>query len=280
MVWYGAAPMRQLFLTMVMVLSSACVKRVVPVPTEATVTLGGQKASYRDWSRVVDLCMVDPTVVQRDFDSMSALLANFLGQTAAGPDGVWAEEHVALLQEGQRVLPTPLALQKTSLGQVRSAGCKFQGAIRTEELNDQATRRLAEAPALLEVVKAKKAVAAWRDALPAAQQMARERSCAPPAKGQKPAPGPLLFAAFEDEKGRTEWLFCDGAKVAASPGNVPAYEAAAVDPSAKKAKKPADPKAYLEAQAKFPSSEVNRAPKLPSRRAAAKDDAKEPEGLD
>lgn len=270
--------MKRLWVLMALVtFSTACVKRVVAVPTEATVSLGGQKASYRDWSRVVDLCMVDPAVVQQDFDSMSALLANFLGQTSAGPDGVWAEEHVALLEEAQRVLPAPLGLQQRSLEQVRKAGCKFQGLVRTDELNGQATRRLSEAPVLLEAVKARKAVAAWKDGLPAAQQTAKEKACVPPAKGQKAPAGPLLFAAFEDEKGRTEWLFCDGAKVAASPGNVPAFEAAPADPSSKKPKKAPDPKAYLEAQAKFPSSEVSRAPKLPARRAAARDDAPEPE---
>lgn len=259
-----------------LVLSTACAKRIVTVPTEATVTLGGLKATYRDWSRVMDLCMVEPATVQRDFDSMNALLANFLGQTAAGPEGAWGEEHVALLDEGQRVLPAPLSVQKRSLEQVRKAGCKFTGLTQTEELTEQALNRVAAAPALLEHVKAKKAVAAWKEALPVAQQSAKDKACVPPAKGQRAPPAPVLFAAFEDEKGRTEWLFCDGAKVAASPGNVPAYEAAPPDP-AKKAKKAPDPKAYLEAQAKFPSADVSRAPKLPAKKAAPKDDAPEPE---
>jgi hypothetical protein len=97
-----------------------------------------------------------------------------------------------------------------------------------------------------------------------------------PAKGQKPAPGPVLFHAFEDEKSHAEWLFCDGAKVVASPGNPPAFEAPAPDAAAKKPKKAPDAKLYLEAQAKFPPAEVSRAPKLPVKRSATKDDAPEP----
>ena len=87
---------RRLVVAALFVSSTACVKRVVTVPPEAFVTLGGQRASYRDWSRVGDLCAIDPKLVQQDFESMSVLLANFLGQTSAGPDGVWAEEHIAL----------------------------------------------------------------------------------------------------------------------------------------------------------------------------------------
>ncbi len=269
-------PNRALLMAVVLI-TTGCAKRVVTVPTEATMSLGGLKATYRDWSRVMDLCMVEPGTVQGDFDSMKALLANFLGQTAAGAEGSWADEHVALLEEGQRVLPTPLALQKKSIDQVRKAGCKFGGLTQIEELTDQSTRRLAEAPALLEIVRAKKAIAAWRDALPVARESAKEKACAAPPKGQRPAAGPVLFAAFEDEKGHTEWLFCDGAKVAASPGNVPAFEAAPVDPAVKKPKKAPDPKVYLDAQAKFPSAEVSRAPRLPAKKAAKRDDAPEPE---
>ncbi|MBL8938899.1 MAG: hypothetical protein JNM69_30335 [Archangium sp.] len=268
---------RRLVVAALFVSSTACVKRVVTVPPEAYVTLGGQRASYRDWSRVGDLCAIDPKLVQQDFESMSMLLANFLGQTSAGPDGVWAEEHIALLEEAQRTLPVALDLQKRGVHQASKAGCRFEGLTRTEELTDQGRKRIAEAPELLEVVKAKKALAAWKDGLPAAQQAAKEKACAPAAKGQKAAAGPVLFAAFEDEKGRAEWLFCDGAKVAATPGNVPAYEAAPVDASAKKPKKAADPKAYLDAQAKFPSADVSRAPKLPVKKVAKKDDAPEPE---
>ncbi|MBE2251204.1 MAG: hypothetical protein IAE78_16815 [Myxococcus sp.] len=256
------------------VLSSACVKRVVTPPPEAFVTLGSDRASYRDWSRVGDLCAVDPKLVQQDFDSMNTLLANFLGQTSAGPDGVWGEEHVALLEEAQRVLPVALDLQKRGLNQAARAGCRFEGLTRTQELTDLGRKRLAEAPELLEVVKAKKALAAWRDGRLGAQQAASEKACAP-VKGRPP--GPVVYAAFEDEKGRTEWMFCDGSKVAASPGSLPAYEPPAPDAAAKKPKKPAEPKAYLDAQAKFPSAEVSRAPRLPVKKLVRKDDAPEPE---
>lgn len=261
----------------VLALSSACVKRVVTAPPEAFVTLGGTRATYRDWSRVSDLCAIDPKIVQQDFDSMNALLANFLGQTSAGPEGIWADEHVSLLEEAQRVLPVALDLQKRGLNQAGKAGCRFEGLTRTQELTDMGRKRLAEAPELLVIVKAKKALAAWKDGRPTAQQAASEKSCAPPAKGQRAPAGPVLFAAFEDEKGHTEWLFCDGSKVAASPGNLPAFEPPAPDASAKKPKKAPEPKAYLEAQSKFPAAEVSRAPRLPTKKAVKADDAPEPE---
>jgi hypothetical protein len=269
--------MRRLSLVLVVVLASSCVKRIVQAPPEAFVTLGGQRATYRDFSSIPDLCFLDPKVVHGDFDSMGVLLANFLGQTSAGPDGMWAEEHVALLEEAQKVLPVALDLQQRGLGQAAKASCSFQGLTRAKELNEMARRRLAEAPELLEVVKAKKALAAWKDALPASHQAAKDKACAPPAKGAKPPPGPVVYAAFEDEKNRAEWLFCDGAKVAASPGNPPAYEAPPADPAAKKPKKAPDAKAYLEAQAKFPAADVSRAPRLPVKRTARRDDAPEPE---
>lgn len=255
--------------------SSACVKLVVKTPTEAFVTLAGHRATYRDWSRVADLCTVDKKIVEGDFESMNVLLADFLGQTSAGPEGSWADEHVALLEEGQRVLPVALDLQARGVKLASTSGCRFDGLTRTQELTELAKKRLADAPELLEHVKARKALAAWRDALPAAHQAAKDRSCVAPAKG-KAAPGPVVFAAFEDEKGRTEWLFCDGAKVAASPGSLPAFEAPPPD-AAKKAKRAPDPKAYLDAQTKFPSGDVSRAPRLPAKRAAKRDDAPEPE---
>lgn len=258
---------------LVLSLSSACLKRIVTPPPETLVTLGGVKASARDWAKVGDLCAVDPKLVQADFESMDALLANFLGQTSAGPEGSWADEHVTLLEEAQRVLPTPLDLQKRALNQAGKAGCRFEGLHRTGELTDMAKKRLAEAPELLEMVRARKALAAWKDGLRATQAAANERVCA----AKKPSGGPVVFAAFEDERGRTEWLFCDGSKVAAAPGSLPAWEPPPADAAAKKAKKPPEPKSYLDAQAKYPRSEVSRAPKLPVKKLVRPDDGPEPE---
>lgn len=266
--------MRVGFVVGCLVFSSACVKRIVTVPPEAYVTVGGLKASYRDWGRVSELCFVDPKLVQGDFESMNGLLANLLGQTSAGPDGSWADEHIALLEEAVRVLPVALDLQKRGINHASKAGCRFDGLTRALEFTDMGRKRLAEAPALLEIVKAKKALAAWKRDLPDSHASAKEKGCVAPAKGKPVIP--VVYAAFEDEKGHAEWLFCDGAKVAASPGSVPAYEAPAAD-AGKKPKKPADPKAYLEAQAKFPSESVSRAPRLPVKAAPKRDDAPEPD---
>lgn len=269
--------MRRLFVLLLVTFGPGCLKRIVQAPPEAFVTLGGLRATYRDYSSVPDLCFLEPKVLRGDLDSMNALLANVLGQTSAGPEGVWADEHVALLEQAQKVLPVPLDLEQRALAQAAKASCRFEGLGRAKEMNEMARRRLAEAPELLEVVKAKKALAAWKSGLPEVQQAAKDKACAPPAKGSKPAPGPVVYAAFEDEKNHAQWLFCDGAKVAASPGNPPAFEAPPADPTAKKPKKAPEAKVYLEAQAKFPAADVNRAPKLPIKRTARRDDAPEPE---
>jgi hypothetical protein len=85
---------------------------------------------------------------------------------------------------------------------------------------------------------------------------------------------PILYFAAEDETARLEWLFCDGSKVVASPGNPPAWEP---DPTGKKPKKEPDPKVWLDVAAKFPPESVSRAPKLPKKKLKSDDDAPEPE---
>ena len=79
--------------------------------------------------------------------------------------------------------------------------------------------------------------------------------------------------AAEDETARLEWLFCDGSKVVASPGNPPAWEQS---PTAKPAKKAPDPKVWLDVVAKYPPESVSRAPKLPKKKVAPRDAGEEP----
>lgn len=256
----------------------ACVRRVAPSPPpEASVTLLGRTATYRDWSKVSELCLVNAKTLESEFESMNALVVEFLGKTSAGPDGVWADEHIALLEEGVLTLLTPLDTQKRSLNSVSKAPCRFVGINRTLELTDLARKRIAEAPAVLEVVKAKKALAAWKEALPSVQEAAREKTCSNAIKGAKPANGPVLFVAFEDEKNAAEWHFCDGSKVVAAPGVFPTYQAPPLEKPPKRPRRFFAEKAYLDLQAKFPSADVLRAPKLPVKRAALRDDAPEPE---
>lgn len=250
------------------VLVVGCAKRVVRPPPEAYVTLGGKKVAYRAWSRVEDLCAVDRKQFTDEQQAMTTLLADWLGQTSAPAEGAWDDEHVTLLDDGARLLPPALGLQREALD--KSAACGLEGLGPAKELNAQAQRRVEEAPWLLEQIRARLALAKWKAEQPAAQQVARETNCSTKMK----PPAPILFYAAEDETAKLEWLFCDGSKVVASPGNPPAWNP---DPNAKKTKKEPDPKVWLEVASKFPVEKISRAPKLPRKKVTRGDDAPEPE---
>lgn len=247
-----------------------CVRRVVEVPPEATVTLGGLSATTHAWGRVDDLCAVDPKRFTDEQQALTALLAQWLGQTSAPADGAWDDEHLSLLEEGVKVLPTPLEYQRASLAKTETIGCRFEGLGPAKELNGQALRRVEEGPELAAQVRARLALAKWKEARPAAQQAAKDEQCATRLK----PPAPILYFAAEDETARMEWLFCDGSKVVASPGNPPAWEPELM---VKKGKKEPDPKVWLEVASKFPPENVSRAPKLPKKKRAQSEEEPEPE---
>ena len=257
------------------VLVGACAKKIVAPPSEARVSLAGKQATYRDWSKAGDLCQLDQNLFGSDLDSMNALLLEFLGQTSAGVDGVWSDENIALLEQGERVLPAALDLTQQGVYRAERSSCRFDGLSKTNELLEMGRRRLADAPELLAMVKAKLALSRWKESQPLVRQTAKDASCAPPAPARSAKVEPtIVFFAFEDEKGRVEWLFCDGRKVFATPGNLPAFEAGPVADASKKVPNGAP---YVEAASKFPSAQVNRAPKLPVKRAVLMKDDPEPE---
>jgi hypothetical protein len=262
--------MKRLVLVLGVLAVGGCVKRVVDVPPESSVTLGGLSAPYRAWARVDDLCAIDPQKFTDEQQALSALLAQWLGQTSAPMDGAWDDEHLALLEEGVRVLAVPLELQLASLNKSGAARCRFEGLGPAKELNGQALRRVEEGPELARQVRARLALAKWKEARPGAQQLAKDENCGTKMK----PPAPILYFAAEDENARMEWLFCDGSKVWATPGNPPAWEP---NPAAKKTKKEPDPKVWLEVAAQFPGEKISRAPKLPKKKAARRDDSPEPD---
>lgn len=235
-----------------------CAKRRVTPPPEAFVTLGGKRAPYRAWAQVSDFCAIEPEPFKREQDAMTALLADWLGQTSANADGAWDDEHLALLEDGVRQLPPALAVQQAALAKTESEGCRIEGLGPAKELNAQARRRVADAEQLVPQVKARLALAKWKAERPQAQAAAQAQHCA--AKPKAGAP-PVPYFAAEDETARLEWRFCDGALVVATPGNPPAV--ATLPPAPKKAKKQPDPKAWLDAAAAFPAERISRAPKLP-----------------
>ncbi len=241
-------------------------KRIDPGPDQ-TVQLAGKTATWHDW-KMSPVCQADERKVEQDFASMKDLLLAALGQTSASFDGAWSDEHLAILEQVPRALPDALAA--LDRGVADAAQCQWSKESKVPalvaplgELVGQAKRKVETAPALLAKVKAYQALKSWREKQPEAISGAKKDWCPP-----KPRPGqPDIYYASEDETGRTEWLFCDESKVVvAAPGTPPAFEAAA---SLKK--KPKD-KGYLEAAAKYPASDIQRAP--------GKEDAvaKKPEG--
>ena len=247
-----------------------CAKRVPPTPTDAFVTLGGKQVLYRSWAQVDDLCAINPHQFTDEQLALTAVLADWLGQTSAPADGAWDDEHLALLEEGTKGLPPALAAQQRSLAAAASARCEFAGLGPARELNEQALRRVAEAPELIDMVRARLALAKWKDARPLAQQQAKETQCST----KLAPPEPILYFAAEDEKARLEWLFCDGSMVVASPGNPPAWSP---NPTAKKTKVEPEPKVWLEIASRYPPESVSRAPKLPRKKRPVRNEAPEPE---
>lgn len=258
---------RLLLVTLVLVVG--CVKRAPRVPTESTVTVGGKSVKHRAWGTVDDLCLINKTQFLDEQQAMGTLLADWLGQTSAPVDGAWDDEHLALLEEGARVLPTPLDQQKTAIEQAKV--CRWEGLASVAELNAQAIRRTSEAADFIEQVKARLALQKWRDERPRLAQAGKDASCV---VNKKAPPAPVLYFAAEDEHAAMEWLFCDGSKVVASPGNPPAWQP---DPAAKKPKKEPDPKLWLDVASKYPSEKISRAPKFKKVKRKADDGAAEPE---
>ena len=240
-----------------------CASHRATTPPAQAVSLGARHSSYRDY-RGQNLCAQNSAQLAAELDDFNALLADFLQGTSAGLQGVWADQHLLLLSEGQKSLPPALeALAATYRGLHR---CELDPALgfadlirRGEELTRQAQQRVQESPELLEFGTARKAVTQWEEAQSSLRETKRARGC----KGKQVPGRPTIYYAAEDAVGGREWLFCDGAVVRSRPNAAPEVAA----PGGPKRKKPpSDPRwsrPYLEAAAKLPSAELSRAPKLP-----------------
>jgi hypothetical protein len=227
-------------------------------------------ASYRVKWGYTSPCDVEPRTITDDARSASALISAFLDKTSTSPRGTWSAEQLALYEAALRELPALLDANGVVLRNV--SDCAFTEAdgaraalAQLSPLVPLARKRLDEATEAIPVIKAGLAIAAWKTALPEAINEARSQWCTP-------KPKPDIFYAYEDEAGVTAWLFCDGARVTATPGSKPEFRDPAVEVAAKKPAKKLDGKKYLEGAASYPASEVQRAPKLPAAKAAKSDD--------
>jgi hypothetical protein len=259
---------QRLVLAAAVLLVVGCGKKSVAPTAEKKVTLAGKTATYHDWSKA-NPCEADPKMVVGDLNSTSDLLNEYLGKTGAGLDGVWSSEQVTLLEEGVVVLPPLLDATEKATGGIARNGCRFlketgfsEPTKKAIELTEQARKRIVEAPAIGEGLALKAAIKAWKDKQAEARAGAKTEWCPPKLKAGAPVD---IYYASEDEVGLTEWLFCDDARVFATAGAAPAFEA----PAAMK-KKPKD-KPYLDSAANYPASDVQRAPHDPKKAAMAGD---------
>lgn len=230
---------------------AGCAAKKAPPPPLRTVTLGDMKAEYRDWSRA-NVCDVDPSALQNELESMRMLLAEFLGQTSAGFDGMWGDEHLALLEQAEKGLPP--ALDGTAVAVEKAPSCPGFDSLTgvtpgVEELVKQARKRIAEAPYLIPYVKARREQQLWRDAQPKAQADAKAAGCA----GAKKSKTPVIYYAAEKR-----FLFCDGTAVTLK-GEKPTVEQKKKFPEA----------AYLDAANKYPREQIASPPPLPPKGAAS-----------
>lgn len=207
---------------------------------------------------------------------MNSFLAELLRVTSASRDGYWTDDQLAMLDEAQRSLGPALDAHEDALRQLGACQSREAAAwadlLRVgEELGRQARSRVAQAPELLAYVRAIRAVKEWRVQQLAEQKSERATWCAP-----KPGRMPVVYFAWQDAVGRTEWLFCDGAKVVEE-GEKPAEYVRAA-PSESRRRYPLPARAYLIAASKFPESEIRRSPKLPDASAPVPQDDATGEG--
>jgi hypothetical protein len=220
--------------------------------------LGRYRARWVDYQGQ-HVCAVSPKRLVEELEDADSLLEAFLSETSAGWRAVWTPEQVAVLEEGQKVLPAALATLERTHRAV--APCPFDRAYGFEalmtagqKLIDQTRLRLGDAPALLNMAKSRQALEAWRKEQPDQREANRAQWCKEqPTSAKQP---PSIFYATEDETGHRLYAFCDGAEVVVPPKGVGKVSAGAVRNSRAEA-------AYLEAVKRFPEQELLLAPKLP-----------------
>lgn len=240
------------------------------LPPGTVVEFEGQRAQYRDVSSPkINLCRADPAPLQREFEEMNTLLGTFLDSTPSKPDPSVTAEQLEALQGSTSLSPAVRAYQ---LELEKAGQCKFDKKYDFKDLlyrgNELATRsqkRIENAPGFVNYMKAQKALAQWNSARSSEMSQARARNCPGqqtlPRKSRRrsssrPASSkPVVYYAFEDETGNRQWFFCDGSRVSGSAGQAGEFT------PGRQATLPA--KAYLDIAARYPNSQVNRAPRLP-----------------
>jgi hypothetical protein len=233
-------------------------KQAVKLPPLQQAKVGTLSTEYRSYAGL-DVCRVDAAMLSSELDTTNEMLGELLRATSAGKEGYWTDEQLALLDEAQRTLSPVLDAHEATLQGVSACPTteevSWADTVRVgTELSGQARRRIAEAPALLAYVRAIREVKSWREKQAAEQKRRRREDCP-----ERPGKVPVLYYAWEDAVGKTEWLFCDGSKVFADQGKPPELNQ---DPEQRPKNAP-PAEAYLQVAAKYPAAEIRRSPRLP-----------------
>ncbi len=238
-----------------------CASRLAAPPPLQTLDLGSRRSPFRDY-KGYNLCAQNSAQLAAELDDVNTLLADFLQSTSAGTQGVWANEHLALLTEGQKSLPPALGPLRATYQELRRCRLDPESGLpdivrRGEELTRQSGTRLEEAQELLAFGEARQSIAHWEASLPSLREQGRAERC----KKARTAPkAPIVFFATENFEGTPLWLFCDSVSVRGK-----ASGSAEVIPPKKWKRQKRDEwkQPYLEAAARFPASDVLRSPRLP-----------------
>lgn len=237
-------------------------KTTKPAPPLNRLELSGGVATWRAYGAPdkASICDAEPRFLLDELASVNGALSRFLDATAT-PEGTavkdaWPDEKIERFDEGLEGLPDLLTQHESNVKQASECGFAKTGGYprlleRSRELAKDARARLDTVPKEIAQARAARALEKWqRDRLDA--QEAARREC--PAKSSSP----VLYFAFTDEQGVTQWLFCDGASVTQAGQGEPTFEAAPTElVKGKRAPKPA---AYLAAAKKYPAESINKAP--------------------
>lgn len=250
-----------LALLLLTVLATGC-RTPKPAPSLNRLELSGGVATWRAYGNPdkASICEAEPRFLLDELASVNGALTRFLDSTETpkdtAPKDAWPDEKIDQFEEGLKALPDLLTQHEANVKQAADCAFAKTGGYplllkRSRELAKDARGRLDTVPNEIAQARAARALEKWQRERLDAQEGAR-RGCP-----SKPSTAPQVYFAFTDERGTTEWLFCDGALVRQE-GGEPAFEPAPAEIwKGKRAPKPA---AYLAAAKKYPAESISKAP--------------------
>jgi len=254
---------------------TGCARLPVKAPEALQFSLGGVTAPTRDYAGTgKSVCRVDREMVAQETGAMNALLQKWLEQTSPEASPPLSDEQLQLLETGAQQLPPVLAYHQWVLAEL--ATCPPDGEVeltevvgKGQQLVPQAKARVEAAPQLLSRFSRATLIAEWKAKELAAQKTEHSTWC--PATPRLIAD---IFYAWQDETGRTEWLFCDGNRVVAEPGGQPVHvPAEGYNPKRRGGQ---TPEGFLAAARRFPDSEIRRPPESAPKQPAPQPASGEP----